>query len=45
MILNKKGGDIMFQFNDQQLDAIKKLVKWYFVDSYNQQVFSVAGYA
>jgi len=33
------------QFNDQQLDAIKKAVKWYFVDSFHQQCFALGGLA
>ena len=33
------------QFNDGQLQAIKKAIKWYFVDSFNQQVFSLGGLA
>ena len=33
------------QFNEGQLNAIKKAIKWYFVDSFNQQVFSLGGLA
>ena len=33
------------QFNDGQLQAIKKAIKWYFVDSFNQQVFALGGLA
>lgn len=35
----------MFKLNDQQLDAIKKLVKWYFCESIEKQYFTVFGYA
>ena len=33
------------QFNDGQLQAIKKAIKWYFVDSFSQQVFALGGLA
>ena len=33
------------QFNEGQLNAIKKAIKWYFVDSFNQQIFSLGGLA
>ena len=33
------------QFNEGQLNAIKKAIKWYFVDSFSQQVFSLGGLA
>lgn len=35
----------MFVFNDQQLDAIKKVVKWFYVDSFHKQIFALGGYA
>lgn len=35
----------MITFNEQQIEAIKKVVKWYFVDSFHQQIFALAGYA
>ena len=33
------------QVNDGQLNAIKKAIKWYFVDSFSKQVFSLGGLA
>ena len=33
------------QFKDGQLLAIKKAIKWYFGDSFNQQVFALGGLA
>ena len=35
----------MFVFNDQQLDAIKKVVKWFYVESFHKQIFALGGYA
>ena len=35
----------MFKLNDQQLDAIKKLVKWYFCESIEKNVFTIFGIA
>ena len=34
-----------FQLNDQQLDAVKKCVKWYFCDSYKKRYFALMGWA
>jgi hypothetical protein len=33
------------QLNEQQLDAIKKIVKWYFCNSSERNYFCCFGYA
>ena len=35
----------MITFNNQQLDAIKLCVKWYFTESYRNNIFALAGLA
>ena len=35
----------MITFNDQQIEAIRKAIRWYFVDSFNQQCFTLGGLA
>lgn len=35
----------MFTLNNQQLDAVKKCVKWYFTQSYEKHYFAIGGVA
>ena len=35
----------MFTLNSQQLDAVKKCVKWYFTQSYEKHYFAIGGVA
>lgn len=35
----------MFQLNDQQLDGIKKIIKWYFSETYRKNYFVCSGKA
>ena len=35
----------MFKFNEQQLTAIKLMLKWYFTKTDTQQIFALSGYA
>lgn len=35
----------MFQLNDQQLDGIKKIIKWYFSETYKKNYFVCSGKA
>lgn len=35
----------MITFNDEQINAIKKAIEWYFTKSYKDKIFTILGYA
>ena len=35
----------LIQFNNQQLDAIRKAIQWYFTESDHKQIFALGGLA
>ena len=35
----------MFQLNEQQLDAVKSCVKWYFTQCFDKNYFAIGGIA